>query len=163
MEGFATTSVELNRREQKAMWEPVRVTIISILHYASFQLPPHNTKGTQVALQGCRDTGRGISMRKITIWGPFRQTSTYHPGVARKHSRRRQTWEMQTVACVRKTEQRQSQGSVRADLYSSHVPVTSSAMSFKSSLTLTTPKERKEAWWYYGNLHFYVAKSINLY
>lgn len=36
-------------------------------------------------------------------------------------------------------------------------------VSFKSSLTLTTPKERKEARRYDRNLHFYVAKSINLY
>lgn len=58
--------VELNRREQKAVLERERVTIISIPYYASFQLP-HNTKGTQVALQGYPYIERSISMGKITI------------------------------------------------------------------------------------------------
>lgn len=37
-----------------------------------------------------------------------------------------------------------SRGSLSTALYNSHVSTTSSAMSFKSSLTLRTPKERKE-------------------
>lgn len=42
------------------------------------------------------------------------------------------------------TKPRLSRGNRRAALYNSHVSTTSSTMSFKSSLTLTTPKERKE-------------------
>lgn len=41
------------------------------------------------------------------------------------------------------TKSKWFQGSLSAGLYDSHVSNTSSTLSFKSSLTLTTPKERK--------------------
>lgn len=52
------------------------------------------------------------------------------------------------------TKPRRSQGSLPTSLYNNHVSTTSPVMSFKSSLTLTTPKERKEGWQYYLEFAF---------
>lgn len=64
-------------------------------------------------------------------------TQCANTGAESKHRKHRQ-W------MSKESEPWRSPGSLSTALYDSHVSTTSSAMSFKSSLTLTTPKERKE-------------------
>lgn len=134
------------------------MTIIFILYLYSV---PTQYKETAVPVQGCTVAERSISFCKITIIDLFQLTLYFKLPHSVQTPQPKANTGNTDRGCLWKLSQ-----SVSRDLHNSscnnNVSTTSSATSFKSSVTLTTPKERKRSWWNWLNLHLYVVddKSI---
>lgn len=148
---------EGNGREQEAAWEPESDnnshTALCLLSAVT------QWKGTQVALHEYTVTERSISLGKITIIELFQQTPSSSPPHSVQTLEPKANRGNADSGCLWKLSPESPKEQSETSLYNRHISTIASQMSFKSSLTLTTSKERKEAWWYYLNLHFYAVKK----
>lgn len=98
-----------------------------------------------MALHGYTVTERSISLGKITIIELFQQTPSSSPPHSVQTLEPKANRGNADSGCLWKLSPGSPKGQSETSLYNRHVYIISSQMSFKSSLTLTTSTERKEA------------------